>query len=778
MLRPVYDERRTPVEEELATQPETKVPNVSVGFSNKGFEVRYELTQRQPPRAYVGYAAVSNAVDDQIIVLLRRPMQAKVYTLSATVNPLGKCSTRSYARNLARVHDQCSTSDIKPERISAHPNCGEGIAYCWSGKLIIPYDALAANGLSSMEINVERTLWGKGDAFVEFQSEPDARNPESRKDPHIYDRWLHASITTVVDVESEQYVTIAPTFGSTAGAPPHRITSSLVIPAAPHTFAGVTLADASGSLLTLRDKSLKSILPADQVKDLKCVSCASYQTDAWSTAWAQPVVAKAILPMDFSKLGVDTAPFSFDAVGYPVDAGFKLIGGGSNTTVAFASMNGLTPKNGSANDDALAATGRFGSDSNALVWGLYRVDANRTISTVAGAPAADGQHTHNTEASLGFTSVAATSNIDDRARSTGTETTFATLLRYGSQHVFSGERIDAAMSVNRKPAFIAPHAANRDRAELSATLGFRSLGMAYRPLDGDFDPIAGLRGYYGGLQFAQQPGSRHPIAAQIVAHRFSDGVEPRDTALTGSLSIRLSRDSPLSLTANATTAQLAVSQVTRLLRSSVPLSDAAGRAYLPNGSFSGGVAYTQPTFEMNVGYAQTYAQNCRADLGASPCYAYRQPSATGGIFWRPIKMLFLDGSIQSQNNEALGLPGTAPDLLQRAATSQQTTAGHIVRKAAVGVVIPHLKCSTFAFTTENRGGDVDAFAATPPQPGFTNTTSLELAPSQFTPGILVAYSRQGTPAPSTSTSPPKQFFVRLLFGLPGNTFLARTTGSC
>jgi hypothetical protein len=149
------------------------------------------------------------------------------------------------------------------------------------------------------------------------------------------------------------------------------------------------------------------------------------------------------------------------------------------------------------------------------------------------------------------------------------------------------------------------------------------------------------------------------------------------------------------------------------------------------------------------------------------------------------KGFFLNESVQSQYNSIVGLPSTLQSSVATSSstanfTPQQTTANHIVEETAVGMVFRSLACATIAFTHENQGGDFDSFANQPPQPGHTDTYSLDFAPTDATPGILIAYARGATlgSSPPATTTNSKKFFVRLLFGVPGNVFIKQIKAAC
>lgn len=745
----------------LAADEDEPVTGVSpapvyIDFGEKGLQLHFTFAQRDPPHQSLQFDGVSYARDDNVSIYVAR-LGSAATTLLATTNPNGKCSSRSYVAQLTTTHNECATSLLKEGKLACPAS-----AHCWGGTLSISFGDLDSNDLlGGVQVRVERTLWVhdaamKDDAPVLFASTI-TKGGETTE-------WLSIPMRRTTDFRSEQYIQAGPNIGYVPSAPHHRSTLNLYLPMSSRVLISSTFADASGTVLTVRDKSLKSVF-SDQASALKCAACSSFQTDSSTTSEWQPAVSsKTTLGIDFQKLGVDSAPFTFDAVGYPVDSGYKFIAGG----LGIADMNGTTQKTGLAHDQVLAASQSLGGNGNKVTIGLFDVNANRSAlpqnqSALFAAVPAPIQHSHNTELSVGFTNTQGASAIGDPTFPTAKVSTFGALLRYGTQYIGAGQRVDVAVANGFFPGYSDFDRPLYNRQQWSEALGYRDVGAHYEPLDAAFDPLQGLQGFYGALQYTEPKntgpkGPHHPVTASVAFHRFTDAVEARDVAVSLNSTYQLSP--VFSWNASLSTGNLAVSQAGRLTSNIVVPDSAGGAAYLPNRSYATSVAYKGSTLSANIGYSQNDAQNCNTKVAIAPCYAYRQPSVTGGVFWQPMSFLLVSGAVQNESNFAYtapSIPGTA------LGTLQQTTAAHIVRKAGLGLKIPGLNCATLTLTTENRGGDVDSFAASPPQPGFTNTAALDIAPQNVLPSILVAYSRQGNLG--ATMAPTSTFFVRLLVGV-------------
>jgi hypothetical protein len=723
----------------------------------------YAMPQHSKPKTNVNFAGVSTNADDQVVLYLAKTA-AEGYDFEASVNPLGKCSTTSLDLAQRTQHSQCTTAQTKPDIMSSAPNCGS--LYCWSGILTIPYEVLRANGYFNVNgrfdpffIAVGRTLWeqNKENGSI-YSSVVDFKKRD----------WTRARISIVDNVTRQRFAFIAPSAGNAAH---HRAADYAAFPFTAHGFFSSTFADASGPILTVRDASLKDTIPKDQVKKFTCATCTAFQTDRQASFWDPVISSKGILGVGFDKVGVDSEPFVFDAVGYPVDAGVKLISASDWMTVALAAMRGSTDDGRLANDLALTLSAPLTQGQHALRASAYHVSANRSMD-----PKTAATRSVNSEVSLAYTDTqSGSTGVGGIGMDTGTISTFATMLRYGTQYLAGGQRFDAAVSYMQQPGYA--QAQPKDIWQWNIVLGYRSVGAAYAPIDADFDPESGLRGIYGAVQYMQPQGARRPISLAIIAHRFSDSVEPRDTALTTSLSVQFGRASPFALNINATNARLAVSQVARLKQYTGPFSPEVGALYLPNHSYALNLVYKgSANLQASIGYTNEFLQNCISSSTPSPCYAYRRGNVTGTFYWFMPSNVFIAGSMQGVNNVVAGEPWS---ISPGSFLGQQSTANHRIVELSAGFLLPHLKCSSFTFTTVNRGGQRDSFAAKPPKVGYTNTLAATLAPERTHPGVLLAYSQDSSQG-SADLSPTlnKQFFVRLLFGSPNVNFVSQSQNGC
>jgi hypothetical protein len=778
--------------------------SIAASFTASGLTISYYIVQAAKPRAAVFFNGLSSNPDDQVTLYLGHPHTDPTQHLAtvtadfeAFVNPAGVCYTVSTNFQQEIAHAQCSAS-ASPNVPPTSPNCPHSGSYCWGGQLTISYDTLRLNGLMSAEtasgvysapflIAVGQTLWDPAPQPVRVKAGQSpgvgcVRGGNAKGTacvlysvPSFSDEagWLHVSVTPINDTGGQQYGVYAPTAGFSAV--PHRAALSTYAGIAPQSFFSSTFGDTSGSALTVRNFSLSQVLPKDvypSTKSYTCVTCSSFQTDQWSVNVKPTLTTASVFGYDFSSFGVDNEPFAFDAVSYPVDAGAKASGGSDYLTINALAMRGTTSTDAFASDTAVILNVPFEQGPNALSASLYHVAANR--SETATTPA---MQTVDTDATLSYINTNESYALD-KGEVTGTAYITSALFRYGTQYLFDGQRFDGAVSETIRPGNF-QNAAPKDVWTLNFAAGYRSVGENYQPIDGDFNPTLGLHGWYGEAQYSQPQGARFPSTIGVLFHQFYGNGEFRDSALGMSFSRQFGHWSPFSLVGSFNTAQLTASQVARQVKYTTPLTPDQGAAYLPNSSYSASLLYKPSTsLEASFGYSSGYTQNCSSTLIPLPCYAYLQPSVIGSAYVLFPANIFLSGSIRSQNNIASGTPwgneiGTF--------TKELTTANHIARSAGVGYILPKgLPCSTVAFTTINRSGTPDAFAANPPVPGYTNTYSLNIAPTTVVPvGFLLAYSRLGTdampPNPATLTS---QFLVRLLFGVPPNSFAMQSQVPC
>src|SRR5580704_2224260 len=436
------------------------------------------------------------------------------------------------------------------------------------------------------------------------------------------------------------------------------------------------------------------------------------------------------------------------------------------------------PKQGPASDTAFIATVPFPQTYSGFSGSLFQVNANRSeASSTLPARSVDTDGALAYQYTFGTNNNAYSSEPLEQNMVTGVSDTVAALVRYGSQYTPEGERFDAAISNTLRPGNFANLTAPKNIWVWNFVAGYRSVGSSYEPIDDVFSPILGLHGWYGAAQYSAPAGSQDPTTLALIFHRFSDGIEIRDSSVGMSFNRQFGYSSPFSFLGSFSTAQLTASQVARQLKYPTPLTLAQGEAYLPNSTYSASIQYKpNANLEASAGYSDGYTQNCNTYSKPLPCYAYLQPSVIGSTYVLFKMGLFLTGSVRNQNSIVGGTPWGAD---VGSFTKQPTTASHVIQSAGAGYIIPGLNCSSLAFTTINRGGTPDAIAANPPVPGYTNTYSINIAPTNYTPGFLLAYSRLGTaampPAPATLTS---QFLVRALIGVPPKAFAQQSEVPC
>jgi hypothetical protein len=758
--------------------PDGQLPYLA--FGDTGLELHFAFAQRTV-RDINRFSSVSSGRDDNVAIYLAKPGDEQ-NTLVVTMNPNGKCSSRSYTPQFVSTHDQCE-SKLTPslKQCPQFPLTNGKPPVCWAGTLSVPFRYLGANGLlSGMRVRIARVLW--------------VHDPQNNRDYPVtylsggsdfteWGQWTAISTSTSQDVASERFIQGGPNTGYVQNGKKGTFmriygpTANLYFPLTAKTLFAASFGDQSSSLLTLRDSALSDVFGDAHASKLACVSCGSFQTDASTTgAWKPVVTSVSILGIDL-KLGVDSSAFSFKAASFPIDSGYKFIT--ENGGVGIAVMNGATDSQGVARDAVLAVSSSFGADGHRVTVGLLHANANRSLLPTPSAGSLYNsifpsiQHSSNSEISVGYTKSSGASALGDSTFTTGRVGTFGALFRYGSQYQPGSQRLDLAVSNGFEPGYSDFERALVTRDQWKELVGYRTIGANYSPIDASFDPLLGLHGFYGALQHVAREGSPHPLTITLSFHRFSDSIEARDTAVTGTAKIGLW--SGVSFTANGTISHLAVSQVARQTAKIIVPDQAGGALYLPNSSYGGVVAYDAPKVSANIGYSYGYAQNCDKTQAILPCVAYgnRKPDLTYGLFLNPSGSLFLTWSLERDNNAVFA---NGASVLTSSGSSHQTTADHLIRKYGFGFEFPKFSCASLTFTTVNRGGEVDSFAAGPPQPGSTTTAALDIPPSgSEVPGLLVAYSRSSTLGDPGASS---QFFARVLLGLPEAAIAAQTKQAC
>lgn len=749
---------------------------VVLSFTKAGLAVQFNFSQT--------HLRTDRSVfrNDNLAITVVRTQSGNKKPFVATADANGNCKSASAAVRFLTVHDQCATDVARK---------GSAGSFTWSGSVAVGYAVLDSvlSGDGAFAVEVRRTILTPEPARPSL-SQPSFRNSDPAPAAFItIDR-------RVADMAPDRYVSAGADIGKPVDVPPHRLVTNVVVPLDASNLATATFADDAGRILSIRSKAVKSIPESAEAKSFACRSCGSFLTTN-KQPFDLALTSAATLGVDLSSLGVDTTPFDLDAVSFPIDAGYKFVHTG-DATFAAAAFSGTTRSSGVAHDGVVRYRNAFAwKNKSKLQIGVFHAFANRSRPGTAPAgvyPALDpfAARTTNTQLSAAFSRSEAVTLPNVPAVSTGAATTLAALVRYGTQYAGSSQTFDAAVSTLRDPAVFNTKSKFEDKRHVGFALGYRAVGPAYGPLDADFDLHTGLRGFYGLVELTapvcKPPANCHlrtrQLDAKVAGYRFSDGAQPRDTSLSASVTYPFV--DTLSLDASYAAGALTVSQAGRA--NDILVSDAhGGNQYLPNGQYSAGLTYTANTgstafFRLAAGYTVAHAQGCNPKLvKATPCYGYRSPSATGSIYWRPFRKFsdfFASGSIQNSTNQpfatgASALAQLSPD------GSFATTASHIVRTAAVGAHLFSFKpggCSTLLLTTSNRGGNIDHFASSPPQPGYTNTASLELVPAGGWPTVLTAYSRVGN---LDGGKPPVSLFVvRMQYGILPNAFAAATTRSC
>jgi hypothetical protein len=742
---------------------------ISLDFTDDGIRLTYAVSQPARPLASVGNNGITkgiNVIGDDNLALFVRPRGAHHTLFIASVNPNGACVSFSHLNGKVLRHDECSAKRIPTASANA-----------WSGQLTIPYTAIADTALGTdLDLRVQQMRHVEDPTTHRFLSTNHFLSGGSDLSGRTNADWTRVHLDIDDSARAESFVSAAGQAGHGTGILPHRIAVLSSLPIDSHSLLSAAFSDDSGPLLAKRDKTLKDII---RDKDLRrafaCVSCGSFEST--NTTPFDPIVNSGdVLGIDFSTLGVDSVPFTFDAIGYALDSAYKGIFG--DDTVGIAILNGTTSATFGAHDGVLRVARQFSSDADTLSVGLYHAAANRSgvptpSPTALYAPAIRAlANTSTTQLSLGYSHSVLKSAIGDPAFTTMPVRTYGALLRYGSQHTGFGTRFDIAAS-----ASYGPPVANFNRLpdtlpKWSAAFGYRNLGPAYAPLDGDFDPLRGLHGFYGEIVLANDKGKSAVTAFSLSGHRFSDALQERDKSVNTAATVRFGAGGKMGFALNYMYGRIAESQVARGADTPSFLPDAlGGLTMLPNESLSPSLTYKNGTFtQASVGYTNGFSQNCDLTRASSPCYAYRQPGATATLLTFPFADVFVQAAAKRQDDQAVGLFNG----VLTSGSGQQTTVGHIVREAALGAYLFNDRCSTLVLSTENRGGSIDNFAASPPQPGFTNTAALELQRRTLPASLLVAYARSAT----LGNAPSTQFLVRLRIGVPRAAYLSNVRRDC
>ncbi len=679
---------------------------------------------------------------------------AKTRVFAAIIDPNFQCASLSVRPSDVLTHNQCKVSGPHHAWTTQQPY--------WSGTLSIP-------------LTVLNTVAPPGDATLFFLHSAYLGSP----DPIVETATIKG--TFVRGIKTSPFISGGPDIGQPAGVPPHRTVLNPYLPIFPGTIATATFSDDSGKLLSIRNTATKGLINAADATAFQCQSCGSFQSSN-ATVFQSPITSSNALGLDLSKLGVDETPFDFTAVTYPIDAGYKLYTSNDLADAGIATFYGTSATAGYAHDSVFHA---FSSapllNGGEIYGGLFDAVASRSVAP----PPPTGtypqivnrlQHSGNVQGSLGFISPLG------NARSVLFDgNVLSALLRYGAQDAAEGNTFDAAVSIQRAPALASVTQAQPDRTSVTGAAGFRRVGAGYDPIDGVYDVHTGESGPYLLVDLKRPTSLNGSFELTGSGYRFHDSIEARDVATSYGANYYFS--TATSLKTSYQIGEIAISQVGR--DNNIVVSDAhGGMVELPNGGLSLSLN-TAPVaaLQLTAGYTTAKSQGCNTTLIKSgpPCYAFTAPSGTGGIHWSPFpkaaawKSLFAEGGIQNSSDTlfpdgSLALPKSA------ALTS---TSVRIVRSASLGTKLFtnwDSGCSTLLVTDAGRGGDVNDYAKSAPQPGRTETASLEIVPGPWTPSILVAYSLVQNTAPSPSQT--SLFVVRVQYAILPPSYAEFIRSSC
>ncbi len=570
--------------------------------------------------------------------------------------------------------------------------------------------------------------------------------------------------------------------GGSNEIPPHRWVFNGWEPILPTAYSAVTFADDAGKVLSIRDSAAKSIIGTEAAKAYKCHSCGSFQSEN-TEAFDSPITSTAALGVDLSKIGIDTLPFTFDSASYPIDAGYKLYGSSDWGNIGAASFHGTTAKSGHAGDFVLHTfTGVTFASGAKMYVGLYNVVANRSeipINKPSTYPALDNTllHSANTLISAGFASPAS-------SRPEANGLVFSGIVRYGTQSIPNSQTTDVAFSLLRSPPYLNAFTTAPDHVQGTLAAGYRSVDSLYNPIDGSFDIHSGERGFFGRGDLLVPAGAQS-LDFALSGYRFFDAVEARDVALNASIKYKMS-----SATSGTITYQSgALAVLTAGRANNMIVTDAHGGAnMLPNNARAAEID-TAPdkALSLSLGYDWHQQQTCSPKIRLGPpCFASAKNSTTYGLHWSPFLYSDALGALNDafveysrSGSETNLFPGTLDTrALAALGSGLSTTANRTIDLASFGLhIFKHYNgCSTLLFTQANRGGDIDNYGKSAPQPGSTRTASLELAPGDPWPSLVVAYSRVRNDA---STNPLQTLFlVRVQFGLPPNVYADAVGTGC
>jgi hypothetical protein len=696
--------------------------------------------------------------------------------LFVSVNASGNCNAPAADISVRFLHQMCIVGDA-----------GAGAdGLTWQGTLSIPLDALDSLGASQLSFYVSKTHW----PLQANGPRPLAQTQHSFSTPGAF---LKLVLDKKIVARDNRYVSLASDLGDIPGAPPHRIDALAYYPINAESAISTTFSDNAQPLNAVRDSTLKQVFSKNQYHALACIACGSFKSVA-PTAYDRTIRSGDVLGSDFSDLGVDSTPFSYDGVNYPIDSEFGAAA--FDQSLAAALFNGTTRSNGLARDVVLRGARTVSLGRQLLQLSAFHVDSSRGHSAAQNVGAYSPvpgalPHTTNTELSAAFRESTADPNIENWAESRDPVFEYDALARYGQQYLGrDSSRLDTAFTVSRRhPAAIGGPVGLL--ADISFTLGYRDVGDLYRPNLGSADPATGLRG-----QFAQisnnllREGEDKPLLFSFLSYRFGDGVEARNTALTSSVNVPLSflgckqgsaahiahcRWSHFSLAGSGTVKHIAQSLAATGVKNAFTLPDSAGgAAYLPNGSYSYSAIYTNVAsgFSLSAGFTGGDALACDASVLSSPCYAYRDSGLIVNSYGTYKSWFYFAVTHKRSEDSSLDLARTAGSGVHVGAAAPLVE-NRIISSAGFAALLPKkFSCSAVTATFSNQSAPPQSFIASAPQQGFTTTYGLDMVLQDSPATLFAGFARTSLPSPES------QFILRLRIGTPSSGFESATKASC
>ena len=739
-------------------------------------QLQYIVNENEQIRNRLHFNNVNLFSDDNItVVFFKGPGGVQgPPVLFVSVNPSGNCTSPAADISVRFMHQMCKVTNARSGKTT------------WQGTLSIPLDALQSLGSSDLSFYVSKTHWPP----ETNGSHPLAQIQNSFPAAGTY---LQLAIDNEPVARGNRYVSLASDIGYIPGAPPHRIGALAYYPIDAASAIGATFSDNAQPLNAVRDSTLKRVFSSDQYHVLACIACGSFKSVA-PTAYDRTIRSRDVLGTDFSDLGVDSTPFSYDGINYPIDSEFGAAA--LDQSLAGAIFNGTTLSNGLARDAVFRGAHTLSLGRQLLQLSAFHVDSSRgqiaTQDVGAYSPLPGSlPHTTNTELSAAFRRSTADPSVEGMTESRKSVFEFDALARYGQQYLGrNSSRLDTSFTVSKRH----PVAVARidPLADISVTLGFRDVGDLYRPNLGSTDPATGLRG-----QFAQitnnllREGEGKPLFFSLLSYRFGDGVEARNTALTSSVNVPLSylgceqhlskddlarcRWSYVSLAGSGTVKHIAQSLVATGVKNPFTLPDSAGgAAYLPNGSYSYSAIYTNVAsgFSLSAGFTGGDALACDANVLSSPCYAYRDSGLIVNSYGTYKGWLVFAVTHKRSEDSSLDL---APSLGSgvHVGAAAPLVENRIESSAGFAALLPgKFSCSAATATFSNQSAPPQSFIASAQKPGFTTTYGLDMVIQNRPATLFAGFARTSLPLPES------QFILKLRIGTPSRGFVSATSASC